>query len=265
MATISACLVVWNGEKEIRSCLENIKKVVDDIVIVHDGPCRDRTLEICRAYTKKVYVRPAVGEAEPHRAFGFSKASGDWILWIDQDERLSKPLRQNIRKLVQREDADAYSFLWAVKYGNKMLTKGYFSKMPKTVLFRKKAMLLFRGLPNEMIRVRGRVVHTNYRLLHYPEGERHTMRVFFKNTLRIVRIHADQMLKKNLVTKQAPWYLIKAFLWFFLYLCYYFGLHFTFLTKADISITIQNGLYNFYLYWYIFWGKLGLWKLKTAK
>lgn len=262
MATISACLVVWNSEDEIRGCLESLKGVVDEIVVVHDGPCRDRTLEICRKYTKKVYVRPHVGEAEPHRAFCFSKASGDWIFWIDQDERLSRQIRQNIRKLVKREDVDKYSFLWAVKYGDKMLTKGYFSRMNKGVLIRKKAMLPYNGLPNEMYRVKGKTVNTNYRILHYPKGERHTLRVFFTGTLRIVRIHADQLLKKNLVTKFAPWYLLKAFLWFFLYLGYYFCLHFTFLTKADISITFQNALYNFYLYWYVFWGKLGLWRIR---
>ncbi len=42
MATSSACLVVWNGEDEIRGCLESIKKVVDEIIVVHDGPCSDR-------------------------------------------------------------------------------------------------------------------------------------------------------------------------------------------------------------------------------
>ena len=257
MQKISACLVVWNGEKLIRDCLESIKGMVDDIVVVHDGPCSDRTLEICREYTKKVFVRPRVGEAEPHRPFTFAKASGDWILWIDQDERLSPQLQKNMRKLAERKDVDAYSFVWPTKYGDKNLTKGVFANLGKTVFFRKKALVNFRGLPNEAIRVKGEVVRTKYALIHLQEGERDTLHVFFNRTLRIVRIHADQLIKKKVATKPAPWYLIKAPLWFFLYLGYYYVLKGAFRTKADISISFQHALYNFYLYWYVFLKKLG--------
>lgn len=267
MPTISACLVVWNGEKQIRDCLESIKNVVDDIVVVHDGPCRDRTLEICREYTKKVYVRPYVGEAEPHRPFTFAKASGDWILWIDQDERLSKPLQKALRKLAERADqegVDAYTFRWPTKQGTKNLTTGFFVNLGKTVFFRKKALTGFRGLPNEVIKVTGKVVRTNYLLEHHQEGERDTLPIFFNRTLRIVRIHADQMLKKKLVTMPAPWYLLKAPLWLVLYLSYYYVLKGAFRTHEDRSIALQHALYNFFLYWYVFLYKTGLKKHKPG-
>ena len=42
--TISACLVVHNEEKLIGRCLESIKNLVDEIIVVHDGPCQDKTL-----------------------------------------------------------------------------------------------------------------------------------------------------------------------------------------------------------------------------
>jgi hypothetical protein len=89
------------------------------------------------------------------------------------------------------------------------------------------------------------------------EGERDTLKAFFRKTLRIVRIHADQMVRKNLVTKLAPWYFFKAFLWFFLYCGYYYVLHLTIFRKSDISIAFQLALYNFFLYWYVFLGKAG--------
>ncbi len=260
MSTISACLVVWNGEKLIRDCLESIKDVVDEIIVVHDGPCSDRTLEICREYTRKIWVRPRVGEAEPHRPFTFAKATSDWILWFDQDERLTPRLHKDIRKLIMRDDVDAYSFLWPVKYGNKNLTKGFFSRVQKAILFRKKSLVGFRGLPNEMIRVKGKIVATDYKLIHLQEGERCTLKVFFTKTLRIVRIHADQMLKKKLVTNPGVWYFFKAFLWFLLYCGYYYILHLTIFRKSDISIAFQLALYNFFLYWYIFLNKMRLWK-----
>ncbi len=258
MATISACLVVWNGEKLIRKCLESIKCVVDDIVVVHDGPCKDRTLAICREYTKKVYVRPFVGEAEPHRPFTFAKASGDWILWIDQDERLTPLLRKNIKKLTARKDVGAYTVHWPIKYGNKKVTKGFFSKAQKRILFRKSAITRFRGLPNEAVLVRGKVVDTPYSIIHLQEGERGTLRMFLKRDVRITRIHADQLLKKKLATKPSIWYLFKAPLWFFLYLGYYYLIKRALFTKADISTSFQHALYNFLLYWFVFLGKLGV-------
>ena len=42
--TISACLVVYNEEKVIRQCLDSIKGFVDEIILVHDGQCTDKTL-----------------------------------------------------------------------------------------------------------------------------------------------------------------------------------------------------------------------------
>ena len=87
---ISACLVVHNEEKVIRRCLDSIKNVVDEIIVVHDGPCTDKTMEIAREYGAKIYEQPFNGEAEKHRPFSYRMTSGAWILQIDADEYLSK-------------------------------------------------------------------------------------------------------------------------------------------------------------------------------
>ena len=253
---LSVCLVVWNAQTLIANCLESVKDVADEIIIVHDGPCSDRTLEICRRYTRKMYVRPFVGEAEPHRPFSFRKASGDWILWLDQDERLTGPLRKNIRRLIARKDADAYTFVWPVKYGTKNLSRGFFSRVRKRVLFRKSRIHDFHGLPNETLHVRGNTIDTPYTFIHLQSGERNTLRVFFSRTLRIVRIHARQLARKKLVRLPAPWYACKAVLWFLLYLGYYYIIKCAWRTQADRSISLQLALYNLYLYWYVFLEKM---------
>ncbi|HIJ02229.1 glycosyltransferase [Candidatus Woesearchaeota archaeon] len=248
---LSACIVAWNGEGNIRECLESIKDVADEIIVVHDGPCKDKTIEICKQYTKKIFIRPYIGEAEPHRPFSFKKATGDWILWIDQDERLGDDIKKNIRKLIEADDVDAYSFIWPVKYKNKNLSKGFFSKVSKRVLFRKNAINDFRGLPNETLHVRGRTVNTDYRMIHLQQGERNTLHIFFTRTLRIVHIHAEQLAKKKITRKIFIWYFFKAFIWFFLYLGYYYVWKRAFTTQADRSISLQLALYNFFLYLYV--------------
>jgi glycosyltransferase involved in cell wall biosynthesis len=258
MGTVSACIVAYNGEKQIVDCLESIKDVVDEIIVVHDGPCKDRTLELCRKYTSKIYVRPYVGEAEPHRPFSFKKATGEWILWIDQDEQLTRPLRKTFRKLLDNKSVNAYTFLWPVKYMDYNLKNGFFSRVRKRALFRKDAIDGFRGLPNETLNVKGTTLDTNYWFIHEQSGERNTLDIFFKRTLRIVKIHAHQMIIKKIVSKPAIWYLIKAPIWFVLYLGYYYVLKCAIWTKADRSISLQLALYNFYLYWYVFKEKMNL-------
>ena len=77
--------------------------MVDEIVLVHDGECEDRTLEIAGRYGCRVFVRPLVGHAEVATVFAYEQAQGEWILTLDADEYLSEPLRQKLRTLVTDE------------------------------------------------------------------------------------------------------------------------------------------------------------------
>jgi glycosyltransferase involved in cell wall biosynthesis len=103
---ISACLVLFNEEKKIRKCLESIKDLVDEIVVIHDGQCQDRTIEICREFGAKIYFKNFIGNPEYHRIDLLKKAKNNWILQIDADEVLSEELRKEILKL--KFDKDAY-------------------------------------------------------------------------------------------------------------------------------------------------------------
>src|SRR3989344_7015472 len=105
---ISACLVIYNEGKVLRRCLESLEDVVEEIIIVHDGECKDKSLKIAREFGAKVYIREHIGEAEYHRPFAFNQAKGDWILHIDADEFLSKRTRQEISKLIKSKECDAY-------------------------------------------------------------------------------------------------------------------------------------------------------------
>lgn len=109
---ITACVVVYNEEKFIAPCLKSLIGAVDEIIVVHDGECKDQTLAIASRYTSKIFVRPHHGFMERHLVFAFTEASGDWILRIDADEVLSPELAKNLRPLAMREDVDAYEFLW---------------------------------------------------------------------------------------------------------------------------------------------------------
>ena len=165
MTKISACLVVHHEAKLIRRCLDSLKGEVDQIIVVHDGPCLDKTLEICADYRAEVFIRERIGEAEPHRPFSFSQATGEWILQIDADEYLSSNLKKNLRALVQAADASAYEFLWPIWDGEKYLTKHW----PRKRCLFKKNNVSFLGLPHYVAAVSGEVKSCDFILEHKPD------------------------------------------------------------------------------------------------
>ena len=193
MNKISACLVVYNEEKIIKRCLESVKDVVDEIIVVHDGPCQDKTLEISRQYTDKIFIRPRIGEAEPHRPFSFSKASHDWILQIDADEFLSAELKRNLKNLVSQEQIDGFSFRWRLYEPNKKkYTFG--PREYKPVLLRKQKMY-FIGVPHYQLTSRGKIVKSELVLAHLFK-QKEFFRKRFKITKNWARLQAKYLTKK---------------------------------------------------------------------
>lgn len=188
--TISACLVVHNDERQIKRCLDSLKNVVDEIVIVHDGPCTDKTLAIAKKYTSKVFVGPSYGNPEPHRVTTFQKAKGNWILILDADEFLSAPLRKNLRRLVESGQADGYMFLWRFWDGKKYYTE----RWPHRIGVVKKSSLRFLAILHPDWTIRGKSVNVPYQLEHQPDYNNVTWAAFRTKWQKWLKIHARQVL-----------------------------------------------------------------------
>jgi glycosyltransferase involved in cell wall biosynthesis len=121
--SISACLVVRQEETTIARCLRSLADVVDEIIVVHDGPCVDRTMEMAAEAGCQVFVQPAYGGCEHHLPFAYEHATGDWLLTIDADECLSDALRAGLRELTRASDVDGYEFLWPLWDGRRYITR----------------------------------------------------------------------------------------------------------------------------------------------
>lgn len=83
---ISASMIVKNEEKFLEGCLESLRGVVDEVVIVDTGST-DRTKEIARAYGARVFDFPWNGSFADARNEALRRSRGRWILYIDADER----------------------------------------------------------------------------------------------------------------------------------------------------------------------------------
>lgn len=85
MISISLCMIVKNEESVLRRCLESVKNIVDEIIIVDTGST-DKTKDIAYSYTDKVYDFEWVDDFSKARNYSFSKATKDYILWLDADD-----------------------------------------------------------------------------------------------------------------------------------------------------------------------------------
>ena len=96
MKKLSVCIICKNEESTIESCLESVKWA-DEIVIVDSGST-DKTLEIAKRYTDKIFIRDDWEGFGEQRRRAEKLATNDWLFAIDCDEVVTPELQQEILK-----------------------------------------------------------------------------------------------------------------------------------------------------------------------
>lgn len=84
---LSAALIVKNEERYLADCLASIQDLVDEFVIVDTGST-DATPDIARQFGARLFHYPWSGDFSAARNFGLEQLRGDWVLYVDADERL---------------------------------------------------------------------------------------------------------------------------------------------------------------------------------
>lgn len=100
---ISLCMIVRNEENTIARCLDSVKGIVDEIVIVDTGST-DKTKEIIQKFTDKIYDFLWIDDFAAARNFAFSKATKDYILWLDADDIFADSDREKFLRLKENLD-----------------------------------------------------------------------------------------------------------------------------------------------------------------
>ncbi len=200
---LSVAIATFNEEKNIEKCLDSIKDIADEIVIV-DGSSTDGTVEIGKRFGARVLVKdnPPMFHINKQKAIDLS--TGDWILQLDADEVVSKKLANEIKQVITMTDAEIAE---------------YEEKIPK--LFKRHQMILDKrdgmvGNPGKPY-VAFFLPRANYflgkYLMHggvYPDG---VIRLFMKNKARLPQkdVHEQYVvegrvgwLKENLLHFDSP-------------------------------------------------------------
>ncbi|MGL5153259.1 MAG: tetratricopeptide repeat-containing glycosyltransferase family 2 protein [Clostridium sp.] len=143
-STLSACIIAKNEEKHIGTCLESLQGVADEIIVVDTGST-DRTVEIAESYGAKVYFDPWDNDFAKARNFAISKATKDYILYIDCDEYLHSDDWKKIGKLLNKRYEGFCLLLCNYIDGQETLTAQSFR------IFKNRPFYEFRGRIHEQV------------------------------------------------------------------------------------------------------------------
>lgn len=106
--TVSLCMIVKNEEIHLPDCLESIRRLVDEVVVVDTGSS-DRTVEIARSFGADVYSFPWINDFSAARNESLRYATCDWVFWMDADERLNcSEMADCLREAASAPGIDAY-------------------------------------------------------------------------------------------------------------------------------------------------------------
>jgi glycosyltransferase involved in cell wall biosynthesis len=126
-----------NEEDRIRSCLETVSAVADEIIVFDSGSA-DRTLEIVKEYTDKVWVTDDWPGDGIQKQRALDEATCDWVLLIDADEWLDDDMSSSIRTLLARStiEENAFRLPWGNLIAGRQMKFGRSARAPKR-LFRR--------------------------------------------------------------------------------------------------------------------------------
>lgn len=100
---ISLCMIVKDEEDNLENCLSSVKGIADEIIIVDTGST-DSTIEVASRFTDKIYSFDWTNDFSEARNFSFSKATKDYILWLDADDTITE---ENQKKFINlKNDLD---------------------------------------------------------------------------------------------------------------------------------------------------------------
>ncbi len=166
---ISVIVITGNEEQNIRDCLESVKWA-DEIIVV-DSESTDRTVEIAKTYTEKVFINPWKGYSN-QKKYAISKTTNEWILSIDADERVTTSLKDYILKN-DINVANGYYIIRENYFLGKKITGCGWGDDYQLRLIKKSEAEITDSLVHEGFVVRGKSKKIEHPIVHYTNKSIH--------------------------------------------------------------------------------------------
>lgn len=215
---LSVVLATFNEEKNLPECLDSVRDLADEIIIV-DGSSIDKTVGIAKKYGAKVVVVENLPNFHINKQKAIDLATKDWILQLDADERVTPELQKEIKEKI-RNNSSANGYWVARKnwFLGRFLIKGGQYPDYTLRLYRKGKGHLPQVHVHEQAEVIGHVEYLRYALLHYPYGNFTSYLVKWNRYNGLLATQIKESLKsKNLLVEIAyavGYLIIKPLHWF---------------------------------------------------
>ncbi|WP_296972218.1 glycosyltransferase [Tepidanaerobacter sp. EBM-38] len=139
--TLSLCIITKDEEKNISRCINSVKDIVDEIVVVDTGS-KDRTAEIAESLGARVIHEKWQDDFSKARNTAIEHAKSDWILFMDADEEVKKEDVAKILPLLNDDTIEAYTFKF-VNYGGSNVSDDFAQIHYNFKLFRNNGKLKY--------------------------------------------------------------------------------------------------------------------------
>lgn len=205
MKKISVVLAVYNEETNLKSCLESVKDLASEIVIV-DGGSTDKTLDIAKDFAAKIIKTNNPPNFHINKNKAIDGAKEDWILQLDADEILTPQLVEEIKKAVNLS-MDGFWIPRKNFFLGRFLTKGGQYPDYTLRLYRKGKGRLPAKDVHEQAVVSGKVAYLKNDLLHMRDK---TFSIYIERFNRYTDLMSSQIKNPNFFV----YFFIKPGIWF---------------------------------------------------
>ena len=239
---LSVTVIALNEEENIVPCLESVR-FADEIIVVDSGST-DRTLELARNFTGRIFTIDWQGFAGT-KNFALEQATGDWVFSLDADERVPEGLREEILKVVKDDGPlDGYRIPRKNYVGGRWIRRlGWYPDYTLRLFRRGRGRFKDREV-HEEVEVEGKVGLLQTPLEHYSYR---SLEEYASRQDRYARLAAREMRKagRRPVPGELLWRPALTFLnLFFLKLGFLEG-------ALGLKLALQSSRYNFLKYHYL--------------
>ncbi len=191
MMSVSVVIVTENEEKNIGDALKSVKDF-EDIVVV-DSFSEDRTVEICKKYTYRVYQHKWQGYAK-QKQMAVDYAEKPWVLILDADERVTQRLKSEIMEEIKNASFSGFYIPRKNFFLDKWIRHGGWWPDYTLRLFLKDMAFIKDRKVHEKVVVKGKVGYLKNPLEHYTYR---TVSDYIKNIDRYSTLSAEELREKG--------------------------------------------------------------------
>lgn len=188
----SAVVLTKNEEKGIGACLKSLQWC-EEIVVIDDGSI-DKTVAIAKKLGAKVFHRHLKNNFARQRNFGLQKTKGEWVLFVDADERVSLGLAREIQKAIRDNKFDGFYLRRQDWLAGQPLRYGETARI-KLLRLAKKRTGKWQRRVHETWEIKGKIGQLKNKLIHYPHP---TITEFLESINFYSTLHAQALFKQGI-------------------------------------------------------------------